>query len=31
MIYREDVIVIFEFDSAGKLISHSMKVYLGFV
>ena len=31
MIYRKDVILIFEFDSAGKLISHSTKVYLSFV
>ena len=31
LIYRRDVIVIFEFDSAGKLLSHSMKVYLSFV
>jgi hypothetical protein len=31
MIYGKDVILIFEFDSGGKLISHSMKVYLSFV
>ncbi|SRR5713226_9349920 len=31
MIYRKDVILIFEFDSAGKLIRHSTKVYLSFV
>jgi hypothetical protein len=31
MIYSKDVILIFEFDSTGKLISHSTKVYLGFV
>jgi hypothetical protein len=31
MIYGKDVIVIFEFDSTGRLICHSMKVYLSFV
>jgi len=31
LIYSKDVIVVFAFDSNGKLICHSMKVYLGFV
>jgi hypothetical protein len=31
MIYRKDVVLIFEFDSAGKLLSHSTKVYLTFL
>jgi len=30
MIYRKDVILIFDFDSDGKLISYSKKVYLSF-
>jgi len=30
MIYRKDVILVFAFDSNGKLISYSKKVYLNF-
>jgi hypothetical protein len=30
MIYRKDMVLIFDFDSDGKLISHSKKVYLTF-
>jgi len=30
MIYRKDMVLIFDFDSDGKLISYSKKVYLTF-
>lgn len=30
MIYRKDLVLIFDFDSDGKLISYSKKVYLTF-
>jgi hypothetical protein len=30
MIYRKDVVLIFDFDSNGQLISDSEKVYLAF-
>jgi hypothetical protein len=31
LIYRKDIVVAFDFDSEGKLLSHSMKVYLTFL
>ena len=31
MIYRKDVMLTFEFDSEGKLLSHSVKAYLTFL
>ncbi len=31
LIYRKDIVLTFEFDSEGKLLSHSMKVYLTFL
>jgi hypothetical protein len=30
LIYRKDMVLIFDFDSGGKLISYSKKVYLTF-
>jgi len=30
MVYRKDMVLIFDFDSDGKLISYSKKVYLTF-
>jgi hypothetical protein len=30
MIYRKDIVLIFEFDSDGKLTSYSKKEYLTF-
>ena len=31
LIYRKDIILDFEFDSSGKLLSFSKKVYLSFI
>lgn len=31
MIYKKDIVLTFEFDSDGRLASHSMKVYLTFL